>query len=321
MIYKSHESRPSCLKLSTVNYRRDQQLSPPREEEEAAASLLALQQKIQPKEKPKIKPTDNTVASMRRFIPAVAKMTEIPIVRPNYHGTKLKSNTVKSQIPFLLMTLLSEEKYSDILSFLPDGKTFYIRFKEFSTYLMPRFFHATNCESFLHHLDRWGFKKGKREDPEAIFFYHPQFRKGDWDSIWKLKPFKSPHCTKSIMRCSKKNSRTEKNSHLGSLFTSPRLQKFDCGAVQLDCSRQTRVVSQSDAIKFKKSIIDTAIDCLMYDEDHTYRILARHEHFLKKNSMLPSDMLFSSIMRNMLAESSSVASRSTPAVMVQDLNR
>ncbi|KAL3923187.1 MAG: hypothetical protein SGILL_001797 [Bacillariaceae sp.] len=69
----------------------------------------------------------------------------------------------------MLMTLLMDPNNEDVVTFLPDGKYFAIRRKEFSETLLYNHFHLTNFEEFLELIRGWGFGRvnfnAGNEDP------------------------------------------------------------------------------------------------------------------------------------------------------------
>lgn len=95
----------------------------------------------------------------------------------------------KATFPELLMTVLVDPMYSDIITFLPDGKFFAVRVKEFCDDLLHRHFELSSYEDFLEQLKKWGFVVISSEEEEAEqlvepiegriqVFRHPHFRRG-----------------------------------------------------------------------------------------------------------------------------------------------
>lgn len=95
----------------------------------------------------------------------------------------------RSIFPELLMTVLVAPENADISTFLPDGKFFAIRVKEFSDDLLHRHFHLTTFQEFLDELNSWGFSVISSEEEtdgsasnvsegSIQVFRHPHFRKG-----------------------------------------------------------------------------------------------------------------------------------------------
>mmetsp|Transcript_87287 Transcript_87287/g.130970 ORF Transcript_87287/g.130970 Transcript_87287/m.130970 type:complete len:448 (-) Transcript_87287:48-1391(-) len=84
-------------------------------------------------------------------------------------------------LPEVLMTLLINPEYSDIITFLPDGKFFAIRELEFSEQLMAGHFRVSSFDDFLELMESWGFARMSPENASGTgiqVFRHPHFRKG-----------------------------------------------------------------------------------------------------------------------------------------------
>ena len=95
----------------------------------------------------------------------------------------------KSMFPELLMSVLVNPANSDIITFLPDGKFFAVRVKEFSEDLLQRHFQLSSYEDFLELMHAWGFMAISNEEEQTEeapdehegsiqVFRHPHFRKG-----------------------------------------------------------------------------------------------------------------------------------------------
>ena len=100
--------------------------------------------------------------------------------------------------PEVLMAALSDPANMDIITFLPDGKFFALRVKEFSDDLLRRLFALSSFDEFVDLLLAWGFLSissnedadkdgnmggtGKSTEDDINggiqVFRHPQFRKG-----------------------------------------------------------------------------------------------------------------------------------------------
>lgn len=102
--------------------------------------------------------------------------TQTPTIVPEEHGRKL------SAFPERLMTLLLDSQNSDILTFLPDGKFFAIRSKEFAQDLMIHHLHVSSFVDFLELIQGWGFTRinssNNTRSSGIQVFRHPHFRKG-----------------------------------------------------------------------------------------------------------------------------------------------
>jgi hypothetical protein len=107
----------------------------------------------------------------------------------------------QSSFPDTLMTLLLDQRYNDILTFLPDGKFFAIRAKEFAQDLMQKNFQVATFDEFLELIDGWGFSRINHRQPTfddidvhsnpsiinnsgsgIHVFRHPRFEKSDLPS-------------------------------------------------------------------------------------------------------------------------------------------
>jgi hypothetical protein len=100
----------------------------------------------------------------------------------------------KQSFPELLMTLAMDPGNVDVITFLPDGKFFVIRAKEFSEEIMIHYFAMTTFEDFLDLSHDWGFSRILQDlDCTGIeVFRHPQFIKGEWEKCGSIKVGTSP---------------------------------------------------------------------------------------------------------------------------------
>jgi HSF-type DNA-binding len=90
-----------------------------------------------------------------------------------------------------LMKVLSQSEYSDIISWLPDGKSFNIlKPKAFVAEILPDHFKQAKYSSFTRKLHRWGFQRHLRGE-EAGAFYHNLFQRGMPDLLDKMTCYKS----------------------------------------------------------------------------------------------------------------------------------
>lgn len=91
--------------------------------------------------------------------------------------------------PSKLLIMLNKaeaEGYSDIVSFLPNGKSFMIhKPKAFAQEIMPRFFKTSRFTSFQKQLSLYGFKRARHGlDVGAI--RHQHFRRDDQKLVAKI---------------------------------------------------------------------------------------------------------------------------------------
>lgn len=100
----------------------------------------------------------------------------------------------KQSFPELLMTLAMDPSNIDVITFLPDGKFFVVRAKDFSEEIMVHHFAMTTFEDFLDLTYDWGFSRILQDlNCTGIeVFRHPQFIKGEWDKCGNIKVGASP---------------------------------------------------------------------------------------------------------------------------------
>jgi len=103
-------------------------------------------------------------------------------------------DTRKQLFPETLMTLALDPTNIDVIAFLPDGKFFAIRTKDFSEKLMVDHFALATFVEFIDVLHAWGFTRIRKEsDCSGIeVFRHPLFIKDDWDRCSQIKFRNSP---------------------------------------------------------------------------------------------------------------------------------
>lgn len=99
---------------------------------------------------------------------------------------KLTPVSLKDIFPQRLMEIL-KGPYSDVISWLPHGRSFIIiRPDVFSEEVLPQFFPTTDSRSstkyssFTRKLNRWGFRQATR-GPDTGAFHHPFFRRDEPD--------------------------------------------------------------------------------------------------------------------------------------------
>ena len=80
--------------------------------------------------------------------------------------------------PQKLMEILSDERFSEAISWLPHGKAFVIRNRDlFAENVMPQFFsRKAKYSSFTRKLNRWNFVRVS-SGPEMGAYYHEYFRR------------------------------------------------------------------------------------------------------------------------------------------------
>ncbi|CAB9503440.1 expressed unknown protein [Seminavis robusta] len=101
----------------------------------------------------------------------------------------------KQSFPEILMTVLEDNANADVITFLPDGKFFAVRRKEFTETTMLTYFSVRCFDEFLKKIHSWGFSRidkgscrGNRtyKCPGIEIFRHPMFAKGDWDKCSRI---------------------------------------------------------------------------------------------------------------------------------------
>jgi len=75
--------------------------------------------------------------------------------------------------PQKLMSILSNGEFEDIISWMPDGKSFSIRNKDSLILVLRSYnFQETKFDSFRRKLHRWGFKVVKKGIKGTSSYYH-----------------------------------------------------------------------------------------------------------------------------------------------------
>jgi len=92
--------------------------------------------------------------------------------------------------PMKLMKVLSSKDFQDIITWLPDGKSFTIvRPKAFVAEILPKHFKQAKYSSFTRKLHRWGFQRHLRGE-EAGAFFHKLFHRGRLDLVERMSCYK-----------------------------------------------------------------------------------------------------------------------------------
>jgi hypothetical protein len=91
------------------------------------------------------------------------------------------------------MAILSNDKYSSVISWKANGRGFIINKKEqFSNEILPLYFpNQSKYSSFTRRLSRWGFHR-VRSGVDMGVYHHPLFRKGDYGLCLQM------HCVKRL---------------------------------------------------------------------------------------------------------------------------
>jgi len=123
--------------------------------------------------------------------------------------SKGKISNKKASFPYKLMEVLTMDEYSDIITWMPHGKSFLIKNrKRFTEIVLAAHFKKSLFPSFTRKLNRWGFIRiGKGVETGA--YYNKHFLRDNPSVLAK-------------MRCQKRHERkkrawspsdTERNSH------------------------------------------------------------------------------------------------------------
>lgn len=112
--------------------------------------------------------------------------------------------------PKQLMTILSKKGYEEIISWMPDGKSFLVYDKnELNKILSSCYFQSTKYDSFRRKLHRWGFRITKK-GVNAGAYYHELFLRDDPSLCSKMKCAKKDRNTK----ISTENNEMENNNNI-----------------------------------------------------------------------------------------------------------
>jgi len=141
----------------------------------------------------------------------------------------------KQSFPELLMTLALEPANADTIVFLPDGKFFALRAKEFAEEVMIHYFAVTTFEEFLDLANDWGFSRILQQDPQNIeVFRHPQFIKGDWEKASRIKFGESP--TDARLHALPERAKIDYNTSDDSALSKRRLSPGYCARRESETS-------------------------------------------------------------------------------------
>lgn len=93
------------------------------------------------------------------------------------------------RFPPKLMQILDENKYPEIISWLPNGRGFLISDKDKLTkYVLPKYFgNSSKFNSFHRKLLRWSFIVQK-QDRNKVSYVHPKFVRGETNRCQEIVP-------------------------------------------------------------------------------------------------------------------------------------
>jgi hypothetical protein len=165
--------------------------------------------------------------------------TQTPTIVPEEHGRKLS-------FPELLMTLLLDSQNSDILTFLPDGKFFAIRSKEFSQKLMIHHLHVSSFVDFLELIQGWGFTRINSSNNTRYsgiqVFRHPHFRKGYAGELCRIRFGQNPTDARVMAIPDRARIEYSFSDDSGLSTSKRRLSPSHVCQVSADVSQRQRVV-------------------------------------------------------------------------------
>jgi len=108
--------------------------------------------------------------------------------------------------PIQLHQILSNDAYSDIITWLPNGKSFIVLDKKkFVDVVSKKYFKETKYESFTRKLNRWNFIRISK-GPDTGAFKHKLFSRDDVSKTYKIK------CQKKTDRKKLKDATKKKDS-------------------------------------------------------------------------------------------------------------
>lgn len=88
--------------------------------------------------------------------------------------------------PFKLMTILSNDEHSKVISWLPNGESFCIyNKKELTDSVLPRYFKKSKFASFTRKLHRWQFVRISK-GPKIGTYHHPYFKRDNVELCMKM---------------------------------------------------------------------------------------------------------------------------------------
>lgn len=217
-------------------------------------------------------------------------------------------------VPGILMKILLEQEYREVLFFLSDNNTFVIEnVYKFTTHLMKQYFKLTKFGCFVGKLERWGFRHSTdSSNREVHIFHHPLFIKGNYESLAKIKysprsnSTKESHMDSPIVLGSSNlldvsgfpgkgvgmGFQTSIHDTAAKLRNEVnRCQELSSLCHSLQASRNRAIgvdgiIPQSAVSNATKDIVEAAIECLMRDEDHTESLLARRGNEIRQPNVM-----------------------------------
>lgn len=113
--------------------------------------------------------------------------TELDATIKESARVSVTSTPIKSFVE-LLMDLLDDDTNSNVVAWMPDGKSFtLVNPKHFVSVEMPKIFEIKNMSSFVRKLTRWGFTRGfDKSTMNSDIFQHKDFQKGRREDLKKI---------------------------------------------------------------------------------------------------------------------------------------
>jgi len=99
----------------------------------------------------------------------------------NHQSPKKSSNSKSNQsddtFPMKLLQILSRDDISDIITWMPHGRSFiFIDPERFTNEILPNYFRKSKFSSFIRKLYRWGFRQ-IRKGPDSDSYFHLLFQR------------------------------------------------------------------------------------------------------------------------------------------------
>ena len=94
--------------------------------------------------------------------------------------TNIFTESHRDTFPHKLHRLLADDTISDIVSWLPHGKSWIIhKQQEFEDEVLPRYFGDTKMSTFVRQVTGWGFRRITFRGPDYKSYYHVMFKRND----------------------------------------------------------------------------------------------------------------------------------------------
>jgi len=163
---------------------------------------------------------------------------------------KLSLAAAKVQkLPPKLYTILSMSEFSQIITWMPHGRSWkIIDTKGFQKEVMPRFFEYTNYESFVRLVNAWGFKRVP-SGPDRNSYFHEMFLRG------------VPHLLGKMHRLTNKDKRIKLRREdqlnfysLSERYPLPAVSNTGCSSSSKDSIEQRS--EDSSGLKLLSSVSD-----------------------------------------------------------------